>query len=703
MVVLPGAQRKEIASGLGPFLKPQRRYALRSSANVEDGAEWSFAGQFTTVLGVEGLEDVLDGVERVRASANDPPDVYFQRAGVAPDDLRMAVIVQELVPAKRSGVAFSRNPMTGLDEIVIEEVDGLGEGLVAGRVVPYRWIRRWGAWTTRPDDRNPVVAEAAADLVAGIARKRRYPVDVEWAHDGKEIFALQVRPQTGGSVPVYSNRISREVLPGLIKPLVWSINVPIVNSAWIDLFTSLIGPNDLEPEDLARSFAYRAYFNMQAVGDVFEAMGMPRDVLEVLMGLEGGDERPTFRPGLKVLRHLPRMARTGLRLARYRKELERELMKLEAEFGEIEQEDPAHLTDGGLLTRIEDLERLSKRAAFANIVAPLLMSFYHRRFRKKATAAGEDADAIDPALGDSRLEVFDPNPHLDDLASVFRSFSAERRSTVQADPDDFPGLGEFLERFGHLSDSGNDFSSQPWRENPDALLAMVASRPSGKVTERAIPPDLGRAARKAADFRVAREHVSYVYTRGYGLHRGIFLEMGRRLTERGRLSRPDDVFYLTIQEVRGAMVGEEGDFAALTAKRRDEMDALADLAMPEIIYGDSFTPAPPADPDHRLYGLATSRGVAAGTARVIKTVEEHHRVEQGDVIVIPYSDVAWTAMFAKASAVVAEAGGMLSHSSIVAREMRIPCVVSVDQATRIPDGCKIYVDGFSGEVRWTPT
>jgi pyruvate,water dikinase len=94
--------------------------------------------------------------------------------------------------------------------------------------------------------------------------------------------------------------------------------------------------------------------------------------------------------------------------------------------------------------------------------------------------------------------------------------------------------------------------------------------------------------------------------------------------------------------------------------------------------------------------------VAEGVARVVKTVEEHHRVESGDVIVIPYSDVAWTAMFARASAVVAEAGGMLSHSSIVARELGIPCVVSVDQATRIPDGCRIHVDGFSGEVRWTP-
>ena len=654
------------------------------------------------MLGAEGLEEVADAVERVRESVVDPPTAYFQRAGVEPADLRMAVVVQELVSAERSGVAFSRNPMTGLDEIVVEEVDGLGEGLVAGRSTPHRWIRRWGAWTAQPPARDPAVAADAADLAARIARDRGSPVDVEWAHDGREIFALQVRPQTGGAVPVYSNRISREVLPGLIKPLVWSINVPVVNSAWIELFTSLIGPNNLTPDDLARSFAYRAYFNMQAVGEVFEALGMRRDLLEVLMGLEGGDDRPSFRPGVKVLRHLPRMARTGWRLARYRRELERELDELEDRFSEVEAEDPAQLSDEALLGRIGDLERLSKRAAFTNIVTPLLMGFYHRRFRSKAAAAGEDAEVIDPAVGDPRQAAFDPNPHLDELAAAFQRLPPEQQRGSENNPSLLPGLAEFLDRFGHLSDSGNDFSSRPWREDPAKVVAMVASRNAPKTREPTVPPKLRRAARTAADFRVAREHVSYVYTRGYGLHRGIFLEMGRRLMERQALSKPDDVFFLTVQEVRTAMAGEGDGTAALAAKRRSEMDASADLAMPEIIYGDAFTPAPPADLDHRLTGLATSRGVAEGVARVVKTVEEHHRVESGDVIVIPYSDVAWTAMFARASAVVAEAGGMLSHSSIVARELGIPCVVSVDQATRIPDGCRIHVDGFSGEVRWTP-
>ena len=74
------------------------------------------------------------------------------------------------------------------------------------------------------------------------------------------------------------------------------------------------------------------------------------------------------------------------------------------------------------------------------------------------------------------------------------------------------------------------------------------------------------------------------------------------------------------------------------------------------------------------------------------------KVEAGDVIAIPYSDVGWTPLFAKAGAVVAAAGGMLSHSSIVAREYRIPCVVSVAGAMQLPDGATVTVDGYAGTV-----
>jgi pyruvate,water dikinase len=166
------------------------------------------------------------------------------------------------------------------------------------------------------------------------------------------------------------------------------------------------------------------------------------------------------------------------------------------------------------------------------------------------------------------------------------------------------------------------------------------------------------------------------------------------------LDSPDDVMYLYLDEARLALLGRDlpKPPQALAGERRSEIEAVADLHMPEVIYGDVFVPTRPGPAGGRRKGIPTSRGQYRGTLRVVRDTDDFAKVQPGDVIAIPYSDVGWTPLFARAGAVVAEAGGMLSHSSIVAREYRIPCVVSVPGATRMPDGAIVTVDGYAGTV-----
>jgi len=206
--------------------------------------------------------------------------------------------------------------------------------------------------------------------------------------------------------------------------------------------------------------------------------------------------------------------------------------------------------------------------------------------------------------------------------------------------------------------------------------------------------------RRAGRFVDYREAISFVYTYGYGLFRPYLLEAGRRLAARGSVVQPDDIMYLHIDEVRELFLGEDSiGPAELVRTRRAEMAELEDVDMPETIFGDDFVPARLGpNPAERLYGVATSRGRHRGTLRIVKGIDDSPKVQPGDVIAVPFSDVGWTPLFARAGAVIAEAGGMLSHSSIVAREYRIPCVVSVPGATRLPDGATVVVDGYTGTV-----
>ena len=728
---------EELAAGaLRRWLDPARRYAVRSSADVEDGAEHSFAGQFETRLDLEA-GDVIEAIRVVAAPDGERLRAYMAATGEtgAP---RVAVVIQEMVDAVAAGVAFSRNPLTGLDEVVVEAVPGRGDALVGEGVTPDRWVRRWGAFTEAPDAPriDAAVIEEVARETSRLATAFGRPVDLEWVHDGTTLWWLQARAMTGlEGLRVYSNRIAREVLPGVVKPLVWSVNVPIVNAAWIDLLVELVGPLDVRPEDLARSFGYRAYFDMTTLGDVFAALGMPRDALELLLGLPKGPEAPRFKPTPATYRHLPRMATAAVRSLRRGRWARREVAELRAAYGALAAIDPRTLDEPGLLARVEALTAITRRAAYANIVVPLLMLAYGRALERQLAAAGIDPHTADPAADRADRLTWDPNVDLatlrgtvEGLSEAARADLAARGAAAIAERDDLAGLRDdlagFLARFGHLSASGNDFSVPPWREDPGHVVGMLLAHPErGSGTARTtlaeaearVPaarrPVVRLLWRRAGAFRVYREAVSSTYTRGYGLFRGTFLALGDRLVERGLLDRPDDVFYLSLAEVEAlaggsALPGDAASEAATAdprervARRRIKVAEAADLVVPDIVYGDAFVP-------HRrdelaretLRGIPTSRGSVRGPARIVRDAADFNRVGPGDVIVIPFSDVGWTPLFARAAGVVAEAGGILSHSSIVAREYGIPCVVSVTGACSvIPDGAIVILDGVAGTV-----
>jgi phosphohistidine swiveling domain-containing protein len=725
-----------LVGALRRWLDPDRHYAVRSSADGEDGSLRSYAGQLDTRLEVPAGE-IMDAVRAVARPDRERLRTYAERAGV-PEPTRFAVIVQEQVAPVAAGIAFSRNPLTGLDEVVVEAVPGLGDALASEGVTPDRWIRRWGAFTEAPAE--PRVESALIERVAAetarLARAWGAPIDVEWAHDGTTTWFLQARPLTGlEGLHVYSNRISRDVLPGVIKPLVWSVNMPLVNAAWIELLEELVGPLPIRPEDLARSFGYRAYFDMTTLGAVFAALGMPRDSLELLLGLPKGPETPGFRPSGSVARHLPRMLRAVRRTMRRGRWTRAEVPELQRRYEALLAVDPATLDDDALLARVDEIRDLAARAAYANILVPLVMMGYERALGRQLRAAGLDPADADAAAGRPDRESWDPNAALDRLSRLVDGLPAEARADVAGRGWDAIGEREdlaelrvdvdgFLRRFGHLSESGNDFSLPTWREDPDHVVDLVLAhraRPasvSRLELESAVArvPRLRRPIvrllwRRTGAFRVYREAVGTTWTRSYGLFRATFLAVGARLVALGALDRPDDVFFLALPEVRGMMAGEAlqgeaaggglpGDPRSVVARRRAEVGDAADLVMPEVVYGDSFVPRRRDEAGvSALSGIPTARGSARGPARIVRGTADFGRVGEGDIIVIPFSDVAWTPLFARAAGAVAEAGGMLSHSSVVAREYGIPCIVSVAHACSvIPDGAMVVLDGSTGAV-----
>ena len=186
-------------------------------------------------------------------------------------------------------------------------------------------------------------------------------------------------------------------------------------------------------------------------------------------------------------------------------------------------------------------------------------------------------------------------------------------------------------------------------------------------------------------------------------------ELGRRAVERGHLQNIEQIFMLAELELDD-FVERPADFTALAREREAFYLKLWDLEPPFVSRG---APPPISEWRHRaaasgadhavagevLTGIPGCPGVARGRARVVLDPSDPRGLEPGDVLVAPLTDPSWTPLFVPAAAVVVDVGAQITHAVIVSRELGLPCVVSVIDATRrIADGAMIEVDGRAGTV-----
>ena len=182
--------------------------------------------------------------------------------------------------------------------------------------------------------------------------------------------------------------------------------------------------------------------------------------------------------------------------------------------------------------------------------------------------------------------------------------------------------------------------------------------------------------------------------------RAAALELGRRRVAEGLLESPGDVFFLGYDELEPREdLRERVTARRLEHRRRQAQDPprLIDARRRPI---REALPAPPPAASGELVGIGSSPGVARGRVRVVLDPSQGFELHAGEVLVAPFTDPAWTPLFVTAAAVVVETGSLLSHASIVARELGLPSVVAVPRATRLlADGQEVEVDGTHGRVR----
>lgn len=717
--------------------------AVRSSATAEDLPGAAFAGQQDTYLNIVGADAVIDAVRDCWASLwTDRAVSYRRERHVDPHTVRIAVVVQVLVDAELAGVMFSADPVSGRrDRIVIDGAAGLGEAVVSGLVTPDHYlldddgeqleyrpgraevvIRRDDAGGVREEEARacdaPLLSPERLKTLAHLARTAEAhfgrPQDMEWAVAGGTVHVLQARPMTAlPPAPMKLNGRQR------VQSMIFSEYLP-VRPYPMDVTTWLgRGPAEM----------------MRQITEYYGLRGAFTDYLREEDGVVTRFVPPNPHPGPGILRAPIRLVRKAVRFHPDRWQDDPRLTRLLSIADELDALPLRELTWRALLDvperalRAMDLSRdlrIDYLPGTALAVARLAaVTFLLGRIGLLGELTG---GALTRTAASERALV--------EMAGAVRADADLRRLFADSSPDEivtaldagrFPGFAAALDGFRH--DFGRKETASPLlvspptlTESPEVIVGMVSgfidSPPADDRSSRSeealarllahplLRPRWTRAAARrwvrAAQAGVGfREDSHFFFTATLPSLRRSLLEIGRRLQEVGVLDAPFDVFQLRWEEVTAIH-----DVERLRPEYIDRLRRLvtarsarrAELAgIPVVDVRGVFRPA--AGGDAVVSGAPAGGGTTTGPARIIREAADFHRLQQGDVLVCPYTNPAWTPLFLRASAVVVDTGSIASHAAIVAREYGLPAVMGTGDGTRVlVDGERITVDGTTGTV-----
>ncbi len=554
----------------------------------------------------------------------------------------------------------------------------------------------------------------------------------------------------------WSRGNTREIMPDPLSALDWHGCRTMANRM-LTLGFSLSGYPILAGTEHAALFDGRLYLDVSLMQwECYDALGVRPDAVNRLLGgtqpeiaVPPPSARDRLARGLRMLRYLvrsPGQRRLGEAALARAEEQARDWREqtlpddraalarlLREQFRTVAQADPLFFLQGsagGTLAGLIDLvEKYCPGEGYAVTAAlmaggePSVTAQQGYALIALAETAAADGDALAWLRSPQRIGA--------QWARQLPAHSPFRRA-----------FAEFLDRYGHRATAESYVRQPRWREAPDYLLdtvlgmigsnaeavrqrQRVAAAQAWQRLRRAIPP-LARPAMLAVLKRLVRvatrecnqrEAARSALMRYLEAVRRTALALGTQLARGGKedgFERPDDVFHLTAFELLAVAEGRMPlRHAARRAARRAEVLAdQADRAEPAVIVEQPgalpavFSSAEPsatyvADAAAgRWSGTPVGAGQARGPACVARSPQQATAMANGDILVAPSTDPAWTPLFLRAGGLVMETGGYLSHGAIVAREFGIPAVVNLPGIlSQLADGDTLMVDGNRGTVQ----
>lgn len=699
-------------------------YSVRSSANVEDATDLSYAGQFETYLNVS-QEDLYKKVRACRESAT---RTSVSKYANTTEIIQMDVIIQVMVSADISGVVFTANPNGMLNETVI--TIGRGAGTVVADQVPtttYYYHHDDEVFYAERSDNSPVLdtdmVRRIVDMAARVMEIFGRYSDVEIAIKDDRLWLLQVRPITSidaSKLVVFDSHNLVESYPGISLPLTQTFVTEAYTGIFRRLLERSIGQKAVSRYDgvlaaMVRPLNGRMYYEVSNWYDILQLLPLRKKILPIWQEMVGVDlatiETNVWPRRIDRFRILLGFLSGAYTIPRKMERLHEDFLQIEADFR-------ARPLDG--LSVAEVLKRYDTLThdvlkdwdvTLANDMYAFVGTGLYKRFTKSSTPLESSIE-----LPSSRL-LYD----FDELAiyckqqtDFGRVVQMNHRDFMQFYESDEPlatRLREYVDIYGDRVPEELKLETETFRSNPLLLIKRISSYvPLGKLDHAKAKQPNGLVARylyKRASLGVYNREQSRIdRARIYGMVRTCMLEMGKALAAQGRIEVQRDIFYLTLDELRNAK--SSGSFVpTITARKTASATLKKYPAYSKLIYarGAVVEKQPYSGDDaiwsesgnESLQGIACSPGVVEGEAVLVSDATSADVA--GKIIIALTTDPGWVFLLTQSIGIVAEKGSLLSHTAIVSRELHIPSVVGVKNATTvIRNGDRIRLDGATGLV-----
>lgn len=720
-------------------------YAVRSSSNIEDLGENSFAGLYDTYLEVRGKQEVFEKIQRCfQGATNERALNYLKKNNLKFSaktlEESFCVLVQKMVNAKISGVMFTLNPLTGKEEeCLIEMCEGLGENLVSGRVNPSRYIldHRHQNLISK-EVQSGSISSAKLKELSKIGREIQKhmgcPQDIEWCLDQEDnIWILQSRDITKVSwredVDELTNADFKDggVSARSCTPLMFSLYEASMSQSMPE-YLSKIGL--LKKKNTDQKWIYmfysRVYWNAYLVKKcLFKIPGFEEKKFDEDLGIQKdyGPQGPVVVPlNFKTLLHaLPVLFKLYQEFKNCEKEIQSYTSKFEIKDSkaQIYLQKSVNMDQEDFLSRLNwifsdyyvSTEQTYFRVIYNNSNYQTEFKTFLKKIERKyhieidSVALMSDLDEVGHMAIQRDLEK---------LSQYWESDEYETQRTL------------FLKKHYHHGEAELDLMAPRWGEKPEVVDNMVEQLKKFPLNEKIknnifeeekkrVFSLLGRGDKKSFErklvrmrrFLVNRERLREISTRSYYIVRKFTLELGKRLESLGWIKSCDDVFFMKFDEILHLTQNFSCENIPLEeiSYRKFIFESYSKFKAPnefgKLIQGLAQNEASLSSNEaNKFYGVAASKGVYRGRAVVIHSVHEGHLIQKGDILVTKFTDPGWTPLLGKVQGVVTEVGGVLSHAAVIGREYGIPAVLNVHNIThKIQTGDLIEVNSLDSSVQ----